>query len=267
MRASTELPPAFVITIDAADGPRRNSARAQLGALNWPLRFVDGERAGHPDHASLYSERLNSWLLKRPLTSGEIAAYASHRRAMREFLASGAPLGLILEDDFGILEPAFFPEQIRTAIAAPLSWDLLKLFDFSGRPARERYHAGEFDIINPASPTAGMVAYLITRKGAERFLSRKQIFRQIDEDTKHYWELGLRIYSLDPNPIIERGDLAGGSHLEEGRRMARSQRSLRRSVKGNILAIYRKSGHFWQRRRFGFEGASGTEASHGRRLP
>jgi hypothetical protein len=38
-------------------------------------------------------------------------------------------------------------------------------------------------------------------------------------------------------------------------------------VKGNILAIYRKSGHFWQRRRFGFESASGTEASHGRRLP
>jgi glycosyl transferase, family 25 len=251
------LPPAFVITIDAAEGARRRSAAAQLDRLGWPYRFVDGELAGRAGHAGLYAEGLNRCFLKRPLTPGEIAAYASHRRAMREFLASGVPVGLILEDDFGILEPESFPEQMRAVLAAPLSWDLIKLFDFRGRPARQRYKAGGVDIINPVSPTAGMVGYLITRRGAERFLSRQRIFRQIDEDTKHYWELGLWIYSLDPNPIIERGDLPGGSHLEGERQTARSQRNLWRSLKGNLLAIYRKAGHALYRRRFGFDEAGG----------
>ena len=49
--------------------------------------------------------------------------------------------------------------------------------------------AGE--IVNYAAPTAGMVAYLVSREGAQRLLSRRHVFRQIDEDTKHFEAMAL----------------------------------------------------------------------------
>ena len=243
----------FVISVDPPDGPRRKSAQAQLDAIGWRFRFSNGFASGSREAMALYSARLNRRRSKRPLTGGEIAAYASHRLAMRMFLDSGASFGLILEDDFGLVAPDSFSRRIEAILKTPIAWDFIKLFDYQPGPISQRRAAGDVDIVSYAEPGAGMVAYLVTRAGAQKFLSRDLIFRQIDEDTKFYWELGIRVLSASPNPVTEISDRMGGSLIEAERLRLRTARTLRRSVKGLRIVIDRQLRHLWHRRRYGIE--------------
>ncbi len=252
-RAKPGLLETFVISVDPKDGPRRKSAQAQLDGIGWRFRFVDGLASGSSEAMALYSPRLNRKHSKRPLTGGEVAAYASHRRALQMFLDSGASFGLILEDDFGLVAPATFARQVKAILKTPVAWDFIKLFDYQPGPIAQRRSAGDLDIVSYGEPGAGMVAYLASRAGAQKFLSRKAIFRQIDEDTKFYWELGIRVLSAVPNPVTEISDRMGGSLIEAERLRLRTARTLRRSLKGLRIVIDRQLRHLWHRRRYGIE--------------
>jgi GR25 family glycosyltransferase involved in LPS biosynthesis len=242
------------LVISVADCDRRRaSAAAQLNAIAWPFQFVEGHTPQSNLALHMYSPPLNRRYAKRPLTSAEIAVYASHRRALRAFLDSGADFGLILEDDFCLLNPQAMSARIESILAARVQWDVLKLFDFEARRIRERRRAGDVDIVNYAAPTTGMVAYLVTRHGAELILSRPTLFRQIDEDTKYYWELSLRVYSVSPNLVVEISDRLGGSLLAAGRQEMRQARSLRRSVKGLWVVADRKLRHHWHKSQYALQ--------------
>ena len=230
-----------------------------MTSIDWRFQFVDGHAPGG-DATAAYSPALNRRFAKRPLTAGEIAVYASHRRALRTFLDSRRAFGLILEDDFCLLEPSSFRRSIAAILSARVKWDLIKLFDYDTRRIVQRHRAGDWDIVNYAAPTAGMVAYLITRRGAELILSRPSLFRPIDEDTKYYWELSIRVYSASPNLVGEISDRLGGSLLNAEREQSRRERSLRRSVRGLWLVTNRKLRHQWHKSHYAMEPVG---AAHG----
>jgi glycosyl transferase family 25 len=242
----------LVISVAACDR-RRASAAAQLDAIGWPFQFVDGHTPDSRDARGLYSPPLNRRHAKRPLTGGEIAVYASHRRALDAFLDSDASFGLVLEDDFCMLDPPAMPARITAILDTRLRWDVIKLFDFDTRRVRQRHPAGDVDIVNYAAPTAGMVAYLVTRRGAGLILARPSLFRQIDEDTKYYWELSLRVYSVSPNLVCEISGRLGGSLLDAERDRLRQARSLGRSVKGLWVVADRKLRHHWHKANYMME--------------
>lgn len=225
-------PLTLVVTVDPESGPRRNSTRAQLKALAWPFTFVDGLTTQSPEVAAIYDARQNRRKSKRPLAPAEVAAYASHRKAMGEFLATDHKVTLILEDDFHLVDPGRFASRIKALMKAPVVWDILKLFDFQERPVVESIPVGDIKIVSHGSPTAGMVGYLITRRGAQRMLRRPTVFRQIDEDIKFFWELKLRVLSVQPNLIVDIGHELGGSLIEPERLEVRKQRSWVISLKG-----------------------------------
>ena len=82
-------------------------------------------------------------------------------------------------------------------------------------------------LVKWSSPTAGMVAYLITREAAQKLLSQTQIWRQVDEDTKLFWE--FYIWSVQGCPIVDNSDALGGSLIVSERQQAR-QGNLPRSL-------------------------------------
>src|SRR5690606_14160090 len=127
-----------------------------------------------------------------------------------------------------------------------------KLFDFEPRAIAQRKAADDIEIVHYVYPAAGMVGYLISREGARKLLSRRNVFRQIDEDTKYYWELDLRVYSTVPNLVREVSAGLGGSLVEPERQHIRDDRTLARSLKGMIMSADRKIRHKWHHRRFGF---------------
>ncbi|MCY6381980.1 glycosyltransferase family 25 protein [Hoeflea prorocentri] len=238
--------PAFVLTFDGSHPQRHESVRQQMlafePAIEW--QFVHGFAADDSRIEDLYDDALNRRYSKRPMGRGEIAAYAGHRRMMQRFIETGHDYGLFVEDDFGWRGTAAqWHHLIGNVDTVMAGKDMLKLFDFgppkSGCVARAE--CGPIETVKPLSVGAGVVGYILGRDGAKKILSRKRVFRQIDEDIKYYWELGLEIWTVRPQMIAEISAGLGGSYLEKERALIkRRHRNLATSLKGNLLALRKK---------------------------
>ncbi|MBW3098360.1 glycosyltransferase family 25 protein [Pseudohoeflea coraliihabitans] len=239
-----------VITCRKSPERRRLSATAQLETLGLEMvtEVVDGLVDDDPVIDQLYDEVANRWRAKRPLSRSEISAYGSHRLAWQRLLANGHGAAFVVEDDFGLKDP----EKVTAALS---NWqallgegrDIVKLFDYEKRTKNRvaaNRRVGELELVKWRSPTAGMVAYMVSRQGAEKLLARSKVFRQIDEDIKYFWELGLNVWSLPGNPVIEISDQLGGSLIESDRKRLKNRR-LTRSIWGNLLTLDRKVRTRW----------------------
>ncbi|MDA4846018.1 glycosyltransferase family 25 protein [Hoeflea poritis] len=222
---------------------RRESVTRQMrqfpSALDWQL--VSGYGADDAALGRHYDAALNRRYSKRPLSDGEIAVYAGHRKMMRQFLETGQPFGLFLEDDFACRDVASRWRHLFTHVDdIMVGKDMLKLFDF-GPPksgfAEQDTH-GPIEMVKPLSVGAGAVGYLLSREGAQKILSRQRVFRQIDEDIKYFWELGLDIWAVRPQMVREISDVLGGSFLEAERNAIKQRhKNIATSIKGNYLAL------------------------------
>jgi GR25 family glycosyltransferase involved in LPS biosynthesis len=234
-----------VVTCRKSPAERRASAMHELNRLPMALEteFVDGFIAEDTVIDELYDAAANRRRCKRPISRAEVGVYASHRLAWRRLLDSDHAAALVLEDDFGFRDDG----QIMGVLE---NWpavlgedrDIVKLFDFEKRAVNRPMflrRVGGVDLVKWRSPTAGMVAYLISRQGAQKFLARERIFRPVDEDVKYFWELGLDIWSVPGNPVIEVSARLGGSLVDTDRGQTKTRR-LVRSVWGNLLTADRK---------------------------
>ena len=243
MRPSCGNIAAFVLTFEGAGSMRRDSATRQMRqfqpALSWHM--VSGYNADDAGLEQHYDAALNRKHSKRPLGCGEIAVYAGHRKMMRQFLETGRPFGLFLEDDFASLDAASRWRHLIGNVEGIMGGkDMLKLFDF-GPPKSgflERDSHGPIEMVKPLSVGAGVVGYVLSRNGAQKILSRQKIFRQIDEDIKYFWELGLDIWAVRPQMVREISDVLGGSFLEAERSAIKKRhRNVVTSMRGNYLAL------------------------------
>jgi GR25 family glycosyltransferase involved in LPS biosynthesis len=249
-----DFPPCFIITIEPDVGQRAQSALRQLAPLGIASHIVEGVRPDDIAIESLYSRSLNFRYMKRPLGRGEVAVYSSHRRALEMFLKTDSEFAIVLEDDFEILRPDHFVDEVLRILDAPLEWDLIKLFDYLGskKPKKPiaRLDLGPIAIVEYKTPRAGMVGYIVRRSGAEKLISRPHLFRPIDEDLKYYWELDLWSFSVVPCLLAEISDRLGGSYIELERRRLRDDRSIRRSIRGNKIKVARMLHHFMNHHRY-----------------
>ena len=217
----------------------------QLGGLSLAVEsaFVDGFVGEDSIVDALYDGAANARNCKRGLSRAEIGIYASHRLAWQRLLDRGDAAALLLEDDFFFRDPALVEAILRNWKALLGDGrDIVKLFDFERRSSNVAVFAERvagIDLVKWRSPTAGMVAYLISREGARKLLARGRIFRPVDEDIKYFWELGLNVWSTLGNPVTEiSGDLGGSLVNDERERL--KQRVLIRSLWGNLLTLDRK---------------------------
>lgn len=235
----------LVVTCRISPRQRIDSALRKIAELNVPLKVevIDGLVAQDAEVDMLYDARRNRLGMKRPLTRVEVAVYGSHRCAWEELVRSGRPAALILEDDFAIRDQTTFLSAIQnSAKILGTQRDVVKLFDFEKKKANRvliQHEVEDVTLVKWSSPTAGMVAYLITREAAQKFLSRSKVWRQIDEDTKYFWELGLDIWSVPDCPVVDDSNALGGSLIESARQQ-NCKRRLLRSLWGNVLAVNRR---------------------------
>lgn len=241
------LLPILALTIDAPDGPRRRHCARQFAAIAMPFFFIEGVGKDSPEARRHYSRGRNLLLHKRGLTGGEIATYHGHRLAWQALVDSGAPVGLVVEDDLAILDRDAFRHVLRHAGDFD-GWDILKLFDFQSKDivAARNWHG--LAVADYKYPSSGNVAYLLTRKTALRLLRRRKFFRPVDEDFSHPWEFGIRVRSLVPNIVAEVSHQLGGSHLEAERQANRQRRNAARSLWGIVLQAVKQLRAFGHRR-------------------
>ncbi|MEL6920008.1 MAG: glycosyltransferase family 25 protein [Pseudomonadota bacterium] len=239
--------PVYIVTCSGSPRERVEHALRQTEAYReiWDISVIDGYTPDDDIVSDLYDAQSNQWLCKRPMSSGEVAIYASHRKAWQTLLASGEDAALLLEDDFTFKDPTPAKELTKHWDAAAASdhlLDMVKLFDFERH--RPRVEIASLDI-GPLrasrwrDPTAGAVAYVFTKKAASNLLSRRRVFRPVDEDMKYFWELDLNIWSVRDGGIEEASEALGGSIV--GGQRTRLRKSTRfRSLYGNLLTAHRK---------------------------
>ncbi len=155
------------------------------------------------------------------LSPAEVGCYASHLMVARIVVARGLEHALILEDD-----AEFAPnltQSVKDVLAhLPADWDLVHLYGneaFATKPVAQLEHSRT--LVRYSRVPRGTVAYLISRRGAEKFLAPKKRIWPIDTDLRQPWRFGLQIYGLTPALVDHTGRfpsaIARGSKGERSR--------------------------------------------------
>lgn len=92
--------PIFLINLDGSDA-RLTAATEALAAQGAAFTRIAGHdgRMQPPEDVPEYNSDATRRYLGRDLNGGEVGCFLSHRKAVQAFHDSGAPYGLVLEDD------------------------------------------------------------------------------------------------------------------------------------------------------------------------
>ncbi|WP_299694232.1 glycosyltransferase family 25 protein [uncultured Tateyamaria sp.] len=232
----------YILTIEPPDSPRYQMCAQTFADAGLEPTFIQGINGLTPEAEALHSPLRARLFHKYPLTAGEVACTFGHWRMLRRFLDTDDAVCAIYEDDVVLPDPARLIDLHSKAWADPTPpWDILRLHDvYPSKVAGTEDWQGEV-LTRYHVPPAGSAAYLVTRTGARRILSRKHIFRPYDTDISHCWELGLRVRCVVPNPVQTRPEDELASSLETARDRMRKQKSLLRSIKGELHGLYAKA--------------------------
>jgi glycosyl transferase family 25 len=196
--------PVYVINM-AANTTRMARAASELEHLGIPFtRFeaVDGRALLQDALEQAYDPDANLRRARHPLVGPEIGCYLSHVALWNQIAAGEAAGGIILEDDFTAADDF---AVVLSAIANDAgNWELAKLF--SARVGQKvldcRPLVAGREIGVPYKVPNTTLGYAIRRDAAARLAAcALPISRPIDEDHKHFWELGLRVAMVTPSPL------------------------------------------------------------------
>lgn len=220
----------IVITIESEGGPRRVGAVQEAARYGWSPEFVRSIDRNSSMVDQLYDTDRNHKLRKDPMTRGEVACYYGHRKAWGKIAHGAAAYRLVLEDDFQVRDPSALA-ALAGSVEHMKDWDIVGLSSHNPIGVFRRCQVKDAEIRNYLFKATGAVGYLLSRTGAQKLLRREKVFRPVDEDFIHPWELGLTVHSMIPNPI---GEMPGAvSTLETAR--AKRNRSMSASVRGALL--------------------------------
>lgn len=185
------------LVVSLSDSTERRSYIRKLASSSaLGFQFID---AFTPDSIPVRWEhyfRDEAGNLLADLKPGELACYASHLEAMKRVMEDGCP-ALITEDDVEFdLDPV---ELMGLLSDLPADWGFVRLSGLLKSKSIKRGKAGEFTLREPIRVPNGLVAYLASPHGAQKFISYSQNrFRAIDEDLRRVWEHRAVNYVIYP---------------------------------------------------------------------
>ncbi|MCC6888149.1 MAG: glycosyltransferase family 25 protein [Hyphomicrobiales bacterium] len=212
---------AFVINLDRSPD-RLQSAGEQCAAvgLRWQrVSAIDATTLPEVPRAD-YDVARFEWHVGRKIDPTEIAFAFSHLKAIRAFLDSPARFGLIVEDDFNILDRNEFCRTLAALADDPDSWDLVRLSCSSSRyplPVKIKRLTARHDLAAPLMKFSCAAAYLLNRRAAAALSTT---LLPIDDPFDHLldnpWRHGLQ-YRITW-PVLVAQILEFGHTIEYSRR-------------------------------------------------
>jgi glycosyl transferase family 25 len=195
--------PVYVINL-ADNSARMARSAAQLEAQGIPFERIEGVNGwaiSDDEIAKVYDPALNRKRAKYPLVRPEVGCYLSHILAWKRIAEGKLAGGFIFEDDFqaGLTLAAALEE-----LSQDEGWDMVKLFSLNPdvKLFAERPLGQSFTIGFPARVPTCLLGYGLTRTAAARLLeTAPPIARPVDEDQKFFWETGLRVALIRPQPL------------------------------------------------------------------
>ncbi|MRX49878.1 glycosyl transferase [Paracoccus sp. S-4012] len=226
--------PVFVINLDGSDA-RLEAATRQLEAAGLPFErvpAVDG-RGRDPSADPAYDPRRAWRFMGRPLQGGEIGCFRSHLAAAERFLQTGAPVGVVFEDDLLLMPGADegLPALIERLGREP-GWDLVNI-----GPTRLKY-ASRLGMFDGGFRRFGLVrahyfpmtttGLIWSREGARRFLELgRSIHAPVDHALRDWLTRSGRGLAVWPAMV---GDIRVESEITPGGAPARRGPGAERSL-------------------------------------
>jgi glycosyl transferase family 25 len=229
---------AYVLTIEPEGGRRRTAMTAELTRSGYQWQFFQGVTADGALRELTYSPLRNTLFNNRSVTPPELGCYASHRAIWRGLIESGDEAALVFEDDARVTDDDAFHTAVADVMRDAGSFDVVKFHDHAPKRVVCQMAAGQTHLVSHKMIAGSTACYLVTRQGARKMLDRRPIvFRAIDDDWTYAWELGVRIWSVHPNPVsIVELDV---SAIESERMKARKQRGVVRKL-WNLFLTFQK---------------------------
>jgi len=139
------------------------------------------------------------------LSPAEVGAYSSHLMAAQIVVERGLEHALVLEDD--VVVPLNLSLTLRSVFAhLPPGWDIVHLCGhepFATKPVTRLEQSRT--LVRFSRVPSGAFAYLISRSGAEKFLTPTKRYWPIDTDLRQPWRFGLQIYGVVPALVDHSG--------------------------------------------------------------
>ena len=197
---------AFVINLDRSPDRLRSAADQldQVGLAWQRVRAIDTQAMADMPAAHFDKDRFER-NVGRSLHLSEIAMSFSHHKALRAFLDSQASVGLILEDDFKILDRPGFPGLLDALESSP-GWDFVRA-SCSGRyplPVPVTRLTADFVLAAPLLKFCCAAAYFVNRRAAETLLTAWLPFDlPFDHLMDQPWKHDLRYRVVWPAPVTQ----------------------------------------------------------------
>lgn len=209
-----------VIVINLARATeRRTVMEQQLAGFGMQGKFLtatDGRTLSDAEKNSV-DHNVRRSISLYPLSNNEIGCWLSHKRAMEQLIASGAPMAAIIEDDARLFPE--FATVLKAIEELPFSFDVIDLHRKFKRqeifiPLRQLTPQNKLGRIGYTH--MGAIGYVISRQGAEKFLnSVTRLGHAVDKEMHRYWANGLDLFGLE-HPVAEQQD-NGYSYIDETR--------------------------------------------------
>jgi glycosyl transferase family 25 len=237
----------FVINLASATNKLKEMKRvtasmADIVSLN---TAVYGKELSDSVISTIYDSGASIAKIGRGLTKGEIGCALSHLKCLTDLLSREDDYALILEDDVIFDFDESFINDITDKLES--NWDVVLL----GHHSRySRYEPGihsiwtskkvnqSLRIVKFKERPVGAYGYLVSRKGAEKLLSK---FKVISMPFDH-WELnkGVDIFGVYP-PVISLNPkfIHEDSVLDSERKVACKMKTKNNTVKSLVLPLYK----------------------------
>lgn len=201
-----ELPPVVVISLVDSD-VRRTHITAQLTGAGVPFRFFDAKRIqAYPPE---YDAATRLQMYANHLTLGEVGCYDSHYRIWRDLARSNDDIWCVLEDDIELAPD--FSQRLAAAMDVSVPWGLMRLKDAGSAGRWQVAELPDGGALNDhRKQPGGTQAYLIRRDAALTLLEYgKRMIHPVDDMLNRNWEHGVRMISMAPDIVLDRGDDLG----------------------------------------------------------
>ncbi|MBO9657089.1 MAG: glycosyltransferase family 25 protein [Agrobacterium tumefaciens] len=191
--------PIYIISIARARA-RLDKMLESASGLGLDLRPVDGVdgKSLSPNDWRDFDRRGFELRNGRYALPGEYGCYASHIKALEIFLATDAPVAVIVEDDV-----AFTPDfagRIKAMITVMPDNSIVKLTNHrrSGFKGRKTTSLGDTLGRCIYGPQGSSACYLISRSAAQRFLKAARVMTlPFDRALECGWGYGTQVYVAD----------------------------------------------------------------------
>lgn len=208
--------PIFAINLDRAED-RWQALSATAGKLRLErIAAVDGGAIARTDWIDIDHRRFQRNHGRRMLP-GEYGCYRSHLAALDAFIATGEPLGIIVEDDIELDEE--LPARVRSIAAGAPPFDVIKLVNHRAYGFRRKGTSALGDHYGRCvhGPQGSAACYAVTQEGARRLRrSLAVMWLPYDVALERGWDTGVSVLTTEKN-LLAFSPLRARSSITTGR--------------------------------------------------